>query len=103
MTPVAPTRSDGHDRGVHEGDLPQVLENLRVFVILNAVTNGRHPNPGRPLARGDRTRGGEEDPIPRPAQPAAAGSVLHIVPRWHTVPGNSRIRAIVKDPRSTCC
>ncbi len=40
MTPVAPARGNRLEDRIHEGDLGQVLENLSVFVVLNAVPNG---------------------------------------------------------------
>ena len=39
VTPVAPARGNRLDDGVHEGDLPEVLEDLYVFIILNAITD----------------------------------------------------------------
>jgi len=40
VSPVGPARGDGHDDRVQESPLPQVLENLRVFVILEAIPEG---------------------------------------------------------------
>jgi len=101
MAPVAPTRSNGHDRGVHEGDLRKVLENLRVFVILNAVTNGLKPNPRSGLAGGNRTRRIEEDTVARSAEPATASGGVHIVPTADSISGGPSVSAVVKDSRST--
>src|SRR5258708_17962640 len=74
MTPVAPAGSNGHDDGVHQGDLPQVLENLRVLVILNAVTDGLQTNSRSRFGGSDRARRIEEDSIARSSEPAAARS-----------------------------
>src|SRR5260370_7030918 len=80
VTPVAPTRSNGHDDGVHEGDLPQALENLRVLVILDAITNGLQTYPRSGLAGNDRTSRIEEDSTTRPSQPPAPHTRIHILP-----------------------
>src|SRR6267142_5874451 len=80
VIPVAPTRGDRHDDGVHEWDLSQVLENLNVLVVLNAVTNGLQTDPRSGLRRGDRTRGIEEDSVARSSQATTASGCVHIVP-----------------------
>ena len=46
VTPVGPTRGDRLQDGVHEGNLPQVLKNLGVLVVLNTVTNGLQSDSG---------------------------------------------------------
>ncbi len=43
VSPVRPARSNRRDDGVQERHLPKVLENLGVFVILNAVTDVLQP------------------------------------------------------------
>jgi len=40
VTPVAPVGGNRLDDRVQEGDLAHVLENLSVFVVLNAITDG---------------------------------------------------------------
>ena len=40
LTPVAPAPRNRLEDGVQEGDLPQVLENLGVFVVLDAIADG---------------------------------------------------------------
>jgi hypothetical protein len=99
MAPIAPARSDGQDRGVHEGDLPHVFENLRVLVILNAVANGLKPYPRRGFAGGDWTRRVEKNSIAWSAEPAAASGGIHIVPTTDGVPGGPPIGAVIKDTR----
>src|SRR5258708_4146841 len=99
VTPVAPARSNGHDDGVHQGDLPQVLENLRVLVILDAVANGLQTNSRSRFGGSDRTRRIEEDSIARSSEPATARSGIHIVPTADGVSGGPAIGAIVKNPR----
>src|SRR5258707_13652157 len=99
VTPAAPARSNGHDDGVHEGDLPQVLENLRVFVVLNAIADGLQPYPRSGLAGSDRTRRIEEYTVPRSSGPAAARSGIHIVPTADGVPGGPAAGAVVKNSR----
>src|SRR5260370_39110876 len=99
MTPVAPTRSNGHDDGVHQGDLPQVLENLRVLVILNAVTNCLQANSRTRLGGSNRARRIEEDSIARPSDPAATGSGIHIIPTADGVPVGPAVGAILRNSR----
>src|SRR5258708_16429198 len=102
VTSVAPTRSNGHDDGVHEGDLPQVLENLRVLVILDAITNGLQTYPRSGLAGSDRTRRIEEDSITRSSQAAAASSGIHIVPTADGVTAGRSNGAIAENSRGAC-
>jgi len=99
MAPIAPARSNGQNRGVHEGDLPHVFENLRVLVILNAVADGLKPYPRCGLAGGDWTRRVEENSITRSAEPAATSGGIHIVPTADSVTGGPSIGAVVKDSR----
>jgi len=40
LSPVAPAPRNRLEDGVQEGDLPQVLENLGVFVVLDAIADG---------------------------------------------------------------
>ena len=46
VTPVSPAGGNRLEGGVHEGDLPEVLENLGVFVVLDAVADGFQSYPG---------------------------------------------------------
>src|SRR5216684_4927383 len=80
VTPVAPARGNGLEDGIHKGDLRQVLENLRIFVVLNAVANGLQADPRSRLGRGNRTRRIKEDAVARSAEPSAASGGIHIVP-----------------------
>src|SRR5438445_10804718 len=99
MTPVVPARSNGQNRGVHEGDLPHVFENLRVLVILNAVADGLKPYPRRRFAGGDWTRRVEKNSIAGSAEPAATSSGIHIVPTADGVTGGPAVGMVVKDSR----
>src|SRR6266704_4099972 len=65
VTPVGPTRGNRLNDRVQEGDLPQVLENLGIFVVLNAVTDGLKTYPRSGFGGGDRTRRIQEDSIAR--------------------------------------
>ena len=91
LIPVAPARGNWLDGGVHEGNLPQVVENLGVFVVLNAITDGLQSDPGSGLRGGDRTRRIEEDSIPRSAQAAPASGRIHVVPTSEGVPGGPSV------------
>src|SRR5258708_12281996 len=97
MTPIAPARSNGQNRGVHEGDLPHVFENLRVLVILNAVANGLKAYPRRRFAGGDWARWVEKNSIARPAEPASTSRGIHIVPTPDRVPAAPPIGAQIHD------
>src|SRR6266567_3152297 len=99
VAPVAPTRGNRLEDGVHESYLPQVLENLGVFVVLNAVSNGLQTDPRSRLGRSDRTRRIEEDSVARSAQAAAASGGVDIVPTADGVPGCPSVGAIVQDAR----
>src|SRR6266704_2059630 len=96
---VAPARGNRLEDRIHEGDLGQVLENLSVFVVLNAVPNGLQTDPGSGLGRGDRTRRIEEDAVARSAHAAAASGGVHIVPTADSVAGGPSVGAVVKDAR----
>ena len=39
VTPAAPVGGNRLNDRVQKGDLPEVLENLRVFIVLNAIAN----------------------------------------------------------------
>src|SRR5260370_25811078 len=99
VAPVAPTRGNRLEDGIHEGDLGQVLENLSVFVVLNAVSNGLQTDPRSRLGRSDRTRRLEEDAVARSAHAAAPSGGVHIVPTADTVAGSPAVEGVVKDAR----
>src|ERR1700716_467992 len=101
MTPIAPTRGNGHDRRVHEWHLRQVLENLRVFVVLNAVADGFQTNSGSRFGGSDRARRVEKYSIPRSAEAAATSGGVHIVPTADGVAGGPSVGAIVEDAGRT--
>ncbi len=103
MIPVAPARGNRQEDWIQEGNLPQVLEDLGVFVVLNAVTNGLQTNPGSRLRGGDRTRRIEEDSVARPPEAATAGGRIHIVPTADGVTGGPSVGAIVKDAGRSLC
>ena len=46
VTPVRPAGGNRLEGGVHEGELPEVLENLGIFVVLDAVADGFQSYPG---------------------------------------------------------
>src|SRR6266851_7608104 len=99
MSPVGPTHCDRLEHGVHKGALPQILQDLRVFVVLNAVPNGLQTNPGSGLRGSDRTRRIEEDAVARSAHAAAASGGIDIVPTAAGVSGGPSVGAIVKNSR----
>src|SRR4030088_3557093 len=99
VTPVAPARGNRLDGYVQGGDLSQVLENLGVFVVLNAVTDGLKAYSGGGFGRGDRTWWIEKYSVPRSSQTAAACGRIHVVPTADAVPGAPSVGAIVKNPR----
>src|SRR5258708_6552207 len=99
VAPVAPTRGNRLEDGVHESYLPQVLENLGVFVVLNAVSNGLQTDPRSRLGRSDRTRRIEEDAVARSTHAAAASGGIDIVPTADSVAGSPAIGAVVKNSR----
>src|SRR6266850_3797917 len=99
VTPVGPARSDRLDDGVRKVLLPQVLENLSVFVVLNAVTNGLQTDPRSGLRRGDRTRGIEKYSVARSSQATTASGCVHIVPTADGVPGGPPVGAVAEDAR----
>jgi len=93
MAPVAPTRSDGQDGGVHEGDCPR-SKNLRVFVVLNAVADGLKAYPRRRFAGGDWTWRVEKIPspgLPSPPPQAVVSTLFQlpiVFPAVHHRSGN---------------
>src|SRR5882724_8341430 len=99
VIPVGPARGNRLDNGVRKGPLSQVFENSGVFVVLHAVADGLHADPGSGLRRADRTRRVQEDSVARPSQAAAASRGIHIVPTADGVPGGPSVGAVVKNPR----
>jgi len=99
LTPVGPARGNRLDDGVQEGDLPQVLECLGVFVVLNAVADGLQTYSWGGFAGGDGTRRIEEYSITRPSEAVAAICGIHIVPTANGVPGGPSVRAVVQEAR----
>src|SRR4029077_10193595 len=97
LTPVGPARGNRLDDGVQEGDLPQVLEYLGVFVVLNAVADGLQTYSWGGFAGGDGTRRIKEDSVARPTHTAAASGGIHIVPPADGVPGGPSVRAVVQE------
>src|SRR5437899_2356627 len=97
VTPVGPVSRYWRKNGVHRGDLSQILKNLGVFVVLNAITNGLQTDPGSRLRGSDGSRRIEENSVAWSAHAPAATSRLHIVPTADRVPSSPAVRAIVKD------
>src|SRR5260370_39641815 len=85
VAPVAPARGNWLEDGIHKGNLRQVLENLGVFVVLNAVSNGLQTDPRSRLGRSDRTRRIEEDAVARSPRAAAPSVGVHNVPTADSV------------------
>src|SRR2546427_3793398 len=96
VTPIAPARSNGLQNRVHERNLRQVLQNLRVFVVLNAVPNRFHADPRSGLRRSDGPWWIQEDAVPRSAQAAAARRGIHIVPAADGVPRRPAVSTVVQ-------
>src|SRR5690349_18761219 len=86
MAPVGPAGSNRLDHRAQERDLPYVLENLGVFVILNAVSNGLQTDARSRLRGSDRTGRVDKDSIAGPTHAAAATGGVHIVPTANGVP-----------------
>src|SRR5260370_41137127 len=86
MTPVGPARGNGHGDRIQEGNLPQVLENLRVFVVWNAHTDGLQTYPRSGRGGRDWSLRIEEDSVTWSAQAAAASGGIPIVPTADGVP-----------------
>src|SRR5260370_7355999 len=97
VAPVAPTRGNRLEDGVHESYLPQVLATLGAFVVLNPCSNGLQTDPRSRLGRSDRTRRIEEDAVARSTHAAAASRCIDIVPPADSVPGAPSVRAIVNN------
>src|SRR5260370_13275595 len=92
VAPVAPTRGNRLEDGVHESYLPQVLENLGVFVVLNAVSNGLQTDPRSRLGRSDRTRRIEEDAVALSTHAPPASGAIDLSPTAHTLARMPAIR-----------
>src|SRR5258708_709718 len=99
VSPIGPARGNRQNDWIQEGELPEVLENLGVFVVLDAVPNGLQTNPGSGLRGSDRTRRIEKDSVARSAHAAAASGGIDIVPTADSVAGSPAIGAVVKDSR----
>ena len=97
VSPIGPARGNRQNDWIQEGELPEVLENLGIFVVLDAVANGLQTNPGSGLRGSDRTRRVEEDAVARSAHAAAASGGIDIVPTADGVSGGPAVGAVVKD------
>src|SRR5258708_1868878 len=99
VSPNGPAPGNQQNDWIQEGELPEVLENQGVFVVLDTVPNGLQTNPGSGLRGSDRTRRIEEDAVARSAHAAAASGGVHVVPTADGVSGGPSVGAIVKDAR----
>src|SRR6266702_6496292 len=99
VSPIGPARGTRQNDWIQDGELPEVLENLGVFVVLDAVPNGLQTNPGSGLRGSDRARRIEEDAVARSAHAAAASGGIDIIPTADGVSGGPSVGAIVKDAR----
>src|SRR6266851_2367025 len=97
VTPVGPTRGDRLQDGVHEGNLPQVLKNLGVLVVLNALTNGLQSDSGGRFSGANGARRIQEYSIARSAQASAARGGIHIVPTADGIACGPAVGAIVQN------
>src|SRR5258708_20520228 len=99
VSPIGPARGNRQNDWMQEGEVAEVLENLGVFVVLDAVPNGLQTNPGSGLRGSDRARRIEEDAVARSAHAAAASGGVHVVPTADGVSGGPSVGAIVKNSR----
>src|SRR5258708_20272875 len=99
MASIARGPRNRKNSDIDDAELSQVLEDLRVFVILNTVANGFQTNAWCGLGRTDRCRRIQEDSVARPAQSAAASGCVHVVPAADGVAGGPAARALVQHPR----
>src|SRR5258705_5058647 len=99
VAPIAPAPRNRKNSAIHHAELSQVLEHMRVFVILNTVANGLQANAWCGLGRPDRCRRIQKDSVTRAAQSAAASSCVHVVPAADCVAGSPAVSAIVEQPR----
>src|SRR5882724_2166057 len=97
--PIAPAPRNRKNSAIHHAELSQVLEHVRVFVILNTVANGLQANAWCGLGRTDRCRRIQKDSVARPAQSAAASGGVHVVPAADGVAGSPAVSAVVEQPR----
>src|SRR5260370_34023250 len=70
--PIAPAPRNRKNSAIHHAELSQVLEHVRVFVILNTVANGLQANAWCGLGRTYRCRRIEENSVARPAEATAS-------------------------------
>src|SRR5258705_3461867 len=99
VAPIAPAPRNRKNSAIHHAELSQVLEHVRVFVILNTVANGLQANAWCGLGRTDRCRRIQEDSVTRPAQSAAASRCVHVVPAADGVARSPAVSAIVEQTR----
>src|SRR6202035_1482996 len=99
VAPLGPTRGNRLKNEVHVRGLALIFEQLRVFVVLDAVADGLQAYARCRFTGRDRTRRGKENPIAWPAETAAAGIRIQIVPAPDGVSGGPPVGAVVKNPR----
>src|SRR2546423_11867279 len=94
--PVGPAGGDGQHDGVEERGLPEVLEDVRVLVILNAVANRFETNAGSRFGRGDRRGRIHKDAVAGSRETAAVEHI-HVVPAAESISSGPIIGAVVED------
>src|SRR5260370_33856935 len=97
MTPVDPGCGYRLDDRVKRAHLPQVLENLSVLVVLNAVADGLQTNPRSRLGGGDGAWGIDEDAVAGSAEATAASGGIDIVPTADGVSVGPAVGAVIED------
>ena len=95
--PVGPACGNWLEDGIHKRQLRQVLENLGVLVVLNAVTDGLETDPWSRLGRSDGARRIEEDAVAGSSEAPAASGGIDIVPTADGVSGGPAVGAIIED------
>src|SRR5258706_7494097 len=99
MIPVAPLSGDWLQHHVQKRILLLIFEQLRIFVILNAVANGLQANSRGGLRRRDRRRRIEKNSITRPAESSAACRGVDVVPTADRIACRPAVGAIVEKIR----
>src|SRR5258705_4392793 len=82
--PIGSAPRNPKNSAIHHAELSQVLEHVRVFVILNAVANGLQANAWCGLDRPDRCRRLQKESVARAAQSAAANGGVHVGTAAHS-------------------
>src|SRR5690242_14531121 len=101
MIPGGPRCGNRQNESVQEDLLPQIVKNMCVFIILNAITDGFQANTWSRFLRCDWTWRINKDAVSWPAEAPAAGGGIKIVPTSDYVSSRPAVGAVIENSSGT--